>query len=62
MHLFEAILMRNKIDDDVRWPQVAGELYELCTKKFIDAKTGFLAEHFDAGWSREQTHGNFIFE
>lgn len=62
MHLFEAILMWTKIDDDPHWHPLAVELYELCIHKFIDAKTGFLAEHFDANWNSIRENGNFIFE
>ena len=62
MHLFESALAWLKIDSDPIWKSLANELYDLCTDKFIDSKTGLLAEHFDQNWKPIRTDDNFIFE
>ena len=62
MHFFESALAWLKIDSDPIWKSLADELYELCTDKFIDSRTGLLAEHFDQDWKPLRTNEQFIFE
>lgn len=62
MHLFEAALAWAKIDLDSTWKKLAQELHDLCRSQFIDAKTHFLAEHFNEKWESIKEDGQFIFE
>ncbi len=62
MHLFEAAIIWIKIDSDPIWRHLANELSDLCLANFIDAKTGFLAEHFDSDWKPLLENNHFIFE
>ncbi len=62
MHLFESAIAWLAIDKDPAWAKLAAELFELCTKRFIDSKTGFLAEFFDENWNPIRENGNFVFE
>ncbi len=62
MHLFESAIVWLAIDKDPIWAKLAAELFELCTKKFIDSKTGYLAEFFDENWNPIRANGNFFFE
>ncbi len=62
MHLYEAALGWLAISQENCWRELADELTELCLTKFIDAETGFLAEHYSAPWSPQLIEGHFIFE
>lgn len=62
MHLFEAAIAWMQIDKDPAWNKLATEILDLCLNKFIDPKTGLLAEYFDAGWKIRTQEGRFIFE
>lgn len=67
MHLFEAFLAWVEIDPSPRapWRRLADEVFELCRSKFIDSRTGLLAEHFDEDWQPHRPaggDGKFVFE
>ncbi len=62
MHLFESAIAWLAIDKNPTWAKLSAELYDLCTKKFVDSKTGFLAEFFDENWNPIRENGNFVFE
>ncbi len=62
MHLYEALLEWVKVDKDSRWFVSTQKIKELCLNKFIDKKTGILAEHFETPWSPVMNNGRFIFE
>ncbi len=62
MHLFESLIEWMRVDSDESWKTHAGEVYNLCKTKFIDTKTGFLAEHFIESWSPLIESNSFIFE
>lgn len=62
MHLFEAALAWVAVSTESCWRELADELFELCTTKFIDSKTGFLAEHYSVPWVSQKIEGHFIFE
>jgi len=51
MHLFEAVLAWEAVDDDPAWRQLADELADLALTRFIDPQTGALSEFFDADWT-----------
>ncbi|ADG12514.1 AGE family epimerase/isomerase [Caulobacter segnis] len=51
MHLFEAMLAWNAIDDDPAWRALADEIAELALSKFIQAESGQLREFFDLDWN-----------
>jgi mannose-6-phosphate isomerase len=51
MHLFEAMLAWNAIDDDPVWRALADEIAELALSKFIQAESGQLREFFDLDWN-----------
>ena len=50
MHLLEASLAWVEATDDPRFRDLAGRILDLCLQRFMEADTGVLAEHFDAGW------------
>ncbi|AGH95395.1 AGE family epimerase/isomerase [Pseudobdellovibrio exovorus] len=62
MHLFEAALAWVAVSRENCWRQLADDLFDLCTTKFIDAETGFLAEHYLEPWTPQRIDGHFIFE
>lgn len=62
MHLFEAALAWVAVSNETCWRQLADELFTLCTTRFIDAETGFLAEHYSEPWVPQRIEGYFIFE
>jgi mannose/cellobiose epimerase-like protein (N-acyl-D-glucosamine 2-epimerase family) len=62
MHLFEALLAWQEIDPDPRWRALAQRIGNLCQQKFIDAKTGFLAEYFAQNWQPLRDEKGFVAE
>jgi len=50
MHLLEALLAWRDNEPGTVWDAYADHIVELCRTKFIDAKGGFLREHFDENW------------
>src|SRR5690606_18933473 len=62
MHLFEAALAWMAVDKDPRWRTLADSIHSLATTKFIDEKTGLLAEYFASDWSPILENGRFIAE
>lgn len=62
MHLYEAALGWLAVSQENCWRELADELTTLCTSKFIDQETGFLAEHYSTPWSPQLIEGAFIFE
>lgn len=63
MHLFEAAVTWVQVDSgDSTWTELAKELYELMSRKFIDPSSGALAEHFTADWQPLREAGRFVFE
>nr|BFD60470.1 AGE family epimerase/isomerase [Bdellovibrio sp. CKG001] len=62
MHMFESAVAWMAIDKDPLWQRLADEILQLCLNKFIDAKSGTLAEHFNADWSPILEGGRFVFE
>lgn len=63
MHLFEAALAWIAVDpQEQKWRTLAQELFDLASRKFIQADSGGLAEHFDSKWQPEQTEGRYILE
>ena len=51
MHLFEAMLAWNEIDEDPAWRALADEIAELALARFIHAETGMVREFFDLDWN-----------
>lgn len=51
MHLFEAFLAWESIDEEGPWSSVADEIAQLCLERFIDSDTGALREFFDENWA-----------
>ena len=51
MHLFEAMLAWNEVDDDPAWRALADEIAELALSKFIQPQSGQLREFFDLDWN-----------
>ena len=64
MHLFEAALAWLDVDSDSRdWRRFADQLAELALRRFVDPRTGFLGEEFEAGWKFAlNSSGAFVFE
>jgi mannose-6-phosphate isomerase len=63
MHLFEAAIAWATVDTDADWKTLCHELFDLCSRDFIDAETHLLAEHFNEDWLPLRTAGRgFIFE
>ena len=62
MHLFEAAIEWMKIDSAPEWKKLGLELNSLAKEKFIDIKTGLLAEHFAENWSPYLETNYFIAE
>lgn len=63
MHLFEAAVAWVEVDSgDSTWTELANEIYELMSRKFIDPSSGALAEHFTADWQPLLEAGHFVFE
>lgn len=62
MHLFEAALAWMQVDSDPEWKKLAREIYELCRDKFVDPRSGLLAEHFQSDWTPELHEGRFVAE
>lgn len=62
MHMFESALAWMEIDPAPEWKQLADDLLDLALTKFIDSKTGALAEHFHADWTPKLEDSGFIFE
>lgn len=51
MHMFEAALALETVDEDGPWSNLADDLAELAQDHFIDPMTGVLHEYFNADWS-----------
>lgn len=51
MHLLEALLAWCEVEPGGVWDEFADHIANLCLTKFIDAKGGFLREHFDEHWA-----------
>lgn len=51
MHLFEAMLAWNEIDNDPAWRALADEIAELALSRFIHAPSGQIREFFDLDWN-----------
>lgn len=62
MHLFEAAIEWIKVDSGPEWKKLGQELFILVTEKFINSKSGFLAEHFDEDWKPCLENSNFVAE
>ena len=62
MHLFEAAIEWIKVDAAPEWKKLGGELNILAKEKFVDSKTGFLAEQFDENWKPCLESNSFIAE
>ncbi len=62
MHMFESALAWMEIDSHPEWKKLANDILNLALTKFIDSKTGTLAEHFNSDWTPNTTEGSFIFE
>ncbi len=62
MHLFEAFIAWMEVDKDPVWGEMAGEILTLCREKFIDSKTGLLAEYFMPDWKLILENGRFVAE
>lgn len=63
MHLFEACLTWAEEDsEDPRWLELATHVVDLCLTRFIDKKTGTLAEYFNPDWTPIQEGGKHVFE
>jgi len=62
MHLFEASIAWMSVSQDPAWRFLADSLLSLCMKKFVDAKTGGLDEHFDEHWRPLQSHRGSVLE
>lgn len=62
MHLFESALAWLAVHNDPCWRKLSDDLFTLCTTKFIDPKSGFLAEHYSEPWAPQLIDGHFIFE
>ncbi|MFV8258759.1 AGE family epimerase/isomerase [Bdellovibrio bacteriovorus] len=62
MHMFESAVAWMAVDSDPLWKKLADEILNLCLTKFIDPKSGTLAEHFNADWSPILENGKFVFE
>ena len=52
MHLFEATLAWEQVDDDPAWSTLSDSLAELAMSHFVDGATGVLSEYFDERWQR----------
>lgn len=52
MHLFEAALAWEAVDDDAGWAAMADELGRLALTRLIDPAAGALSEFFDRDWRR----------
>lgn len=50
MHLLEASLAWEPLDDDPEWSMLSDRLAELAMSRLMDAETGVLSEFFDDGW------------
>jgi len=62
MHLLEAAFALWLSTGHARWKDLVVELASLCRTKFIDAKTGALAEYFADDWARETGAGGDLVE
>ena len=66
MHLFEAALEWLKVDPDDDWKNLASDLHDLSTQKFIINPSHLMAEHFNQDWKplglKEGSEDVFIFE
>lgn len=51
MHLFEAMLAWNEIDQDPSWRTLADEIAELALTRFIHPGSGQIREFFDEAWN-----------
>ena len=51
MHLFEALLAWEKLDEDPSWSRLADQVATLCADRMIDAESSALREHFTGDWS-----------
>ncbi|PIB90166.1 AGE family epimerase/isomerase [Caulobacter sp. FWC2] len=51
MHLFEAMLAWNEVDDDPSWRALADEIGGLALTKFTHAESGQIREFFDLDWN-----------
>lgn len=52
MHLLEAFLEWEAVDDTACWSALADEIVLLAMDKFIDRRSGGIFEHFDHNWNR----------
>lgn len=62
MHMFESALAWMEIDSHPQWKKLADDILDLALTKFIDSKSGALAEHFNSDWSPKTVDGLFVFE
>jgi len=62
MHLLEAAFALWQSTGGTRWKDLVVELASLCQAKFIDARTGALAEYFADDWQREAGAGGDLVE
>ncbi len=62
MHLLEAASALWQATGGARWKALTVELASLCLAKFIDARTGALAEYFADDWAREPGAGGELVE
>lgn len=62
MHLLEAAIGWMEVDTAHEWHELADELVTLAEEKFIDPKTGLLAEEFNADWTRILVNDRFVWE
>ncbi len=51
MHLLEACLALDALGDGSRWRELARRIFDLFVRRFRDAGTGTLGEHFARDWS-----------
>jgi mannose/cellobiose epimerase-like protein (N-acyl-D-glucosamine 2-epimerase family) len=51
MHLLEACLVLDALGDGPRWSEMARRIHALFSRRFLDAASGTLGEHFARDWS-----------
>ncbi|NVK33720.1 MAG: AGE family epimerase/isomerase [Rhodobacteraceae bacterium] len=59
MHMFEAALALETVDEDGPWADLADDIAELAMEYFIDPMTGVLHEYFNIDWSIFEPVGGF---
>jgi mannose/cellobiose epimerase-like protein (N-acyl-D-glucosamine 2-epimerase family) len=62
MHLFEAFLAWEAVGGNTAWTGLADEIAKLCLDRFIDPRTGGVAEYYTADWSRAPGEASRIVE